>query len=741
MLFNNFICLSAASRVAKSLVVLAVLLSMTSAQRSWDGVCLDNNSFSMANFEKDTGDASHMVNGNLFDIMKRRGSKIPSAIQITIDANQGMYNNKVEYCPRSQPMPIKQNRENVPLAHYRDVCFTVKVGPNQLQSAVDIDLNQGDTAENNEQRKADLAELVEELKEFNLGNCLKDMNFFLFASYDQTLFTTAEFKYYWDNGEGKSNLKTPENVYFVREKLHGTVRDVINDKFSFMTEDKNKYFNDVIIFQMARALNMMHNMHWVHRDIKPDNFYVKKTVDAKIEVYLGEFLNALMSDTEPKPTIDSGEENPEYHVHGGPFYQAKEIKTHMASIEADIYAMGISLVELLTHDDVEDVFVEIEFKGNENKLDNFANEEVFLQDKEMQVVEMHAENELEAVDFDNMFNLDDDMFKFEDTMVNNSPIRDLDMSYENIVAVHHKDNNDRILTAVPSNNRILAGNSYGEIDNEINNDLFGVSMGGGIEGYGTINFNPLADNETKDMINEAENLSDDIILQDHIHTDLSLPSTNKLSLVIENNTIETVQKDLIKDLVTEDIFINEEFFDDRKTIDDPSVVKTAEGNKFVGAQFYLKTLITNMMSNEASDRLINSQKNSSIREKCNTLWNKHKNNSQQYLTEEKKSIMNMKDQNRQNLIKKNFQQIVQNLPSTLECVMLFAAKSIRQKKKSDKADDNYDYFGNLDVSRSISTMEHVFEIIIEDRMQSYTHETVKFDQYMNHVNRHDLLLI
>ena len=563
-----------------SRILLATLLlthTITAFHNTWDGRCLDNNSFDWTKFVKNMDDPAYEVNTKLYYSLVNRAIEIPSVLLIKIDTSQSTYNDKIDFCPRSEPMPIKQNR--FASSDARDVCFTVKVGPSQIESAFVDMYDEENMDQINQYREQNLKELVQEMKEYNFGNCLREINQYLFASYTQFIYTSAHYKFSNIDQVGvnhyeKWDIVTPENVYMVREKLPGTIMDVINNKFEFMTADDStpqskqkteatKPFHDVIIFQMARALNIIHKLGFTHRDIKPDNFYIKKTVDRKIEVYLGEFHNSLMT-TYVKPGSE------EDHVSGSPLYIPANASEHIGEQTNDLYQFGLTVEQLLSHVQVEEVFLEAH-EGLE--IHDIANNSVKVQDK--------IEEELKLIVAEHEETRNSTTKPKNTTPKNNVSltnlsfnVEQLDFSYLDMEMKVDKQSNDRlrrrrrrrILEANNQNRRLeigqreLTGKQSNIASNEellesyMTGDTFGITN---TDNLAELNYNPLANLETAEVIKKAEDeISKNDVLDNLNITTHSLPSGN-VQTITNEQAIE-VDKLMNQELTQNSVFKKEE---------------------------------------------------------------------------------------------------------------------------------------------------------------------------------------
>ena len=85
---------------------------------------------------------------------------------------------------------------------------------------------------------------------------------------------------------------------------------------------------------MARAVQHVHSKGFIHLDIKPTNFFVFKDRTVK----LGDFGKALHLDS-----IDRLVDN---DVEGDVIYMAPEIFEKQLTQKADIFSLGITLLEI-----------------------------------------------------------------------------------------------------------------------------------------------------------------------------------------------------------------------------------------------------------------------------------------------------------------------------------------------------------------------------------------------------------
>lgn len=94
--------------------------------------------------------------------------------------------------------------------------------------------------------------------------------------------------------------------------------------------------------QVAETLSRAHGMGLVHRDVKPENILVAATDSGAGEALLTDFgLARVLDETTTSRTRS--------HVFGTPHYVSPEaLKGRRAGREADVYALGVMLFELVT---------------------------------------------------------------------------------------------------------------------------------------------------------------------------------------------------------------------------------------------------------------------------------------------------------------------------------------------------------------------------------------------------------
>uniref|UniRef100_A0A158P8V5 non-specific serine/threonine protein kinase n=1 Tax=Angiostrongylus cantonensis TaxID=6313 RepID=A0A158P8V5_ANGCA len=93
-----------------------------------------------------------------------------------------------------------------------------------------------------------------------------------------------------------------------------------------------------VLFDMVKALHHMHSSGMLHMDVKPSNIFISKNSTCK----LGDF--GLAFDMNETP-IDTAEE-------GDKYYMAPEILNNSPTTAADVYSLGVSMLELATTIDV-----------------------------------------------------------------------------------------------------------------------------------------------------------------------------------------------------------------------------------------------------------------------------------------------------------------------------------------------------------------------------------------------------
>jgi serine/threonine protein kinase len=741
MFKNYFTCLS--NKANRVLLALLVTLSLASGAlsmaRTWDGKCIDNETINPDVFLASKN--PQMINGKLLEAVGHRGSIIPSMIKMSIDSTVGTYNHSVEYCPWSDPMTLAPRRNDSKLS--RDVCYIMKVGSHQIQNAFLMDVNDPNKAADNQKlREENLEEIVDEIKEFNMGHCLADMNPLLFANYEQMLFTVTEFKYSEPDFRAKYDLYTPQNFYFLREKLHGSVRDVVNKKLHFAHEE-DVTWHDVILFQMARAVNMIHLRGWVHRDIKNENYYVKKTVDKRIEVRLGEFLGARMSSTHKRVETSVDDE-----TYGGPFYIPADAKNHPDDLGNDYYALGLAMEELITHRSVEDNITQASPKVN---LATFDKSEVLVEDK----VELKMEEDFDPIFAD--LNLDniaesqniveerkeerkeeqikkdskpqDDALDFSLDSTNMFDVASLDMNFLSIVTPENNKSvgvyrnlsakrnlsDGRKLSAernLENKERVLSGGQYGDFDVT----SFNIDSGS----YGELNFDPHANKEVDKFVVDAENEITDLQVHEEfqiLNKEISLPSVD--DFILPDNVI-TFEHAVETRVVESNLNVFKEAETKR---DQPATSTTAynaqqEADKLIRSMAstkYYERFIDLRIFGNANDSEFNAAKseNKNMRglQLCYQEFNDYKNSGSKGVSSFKSAL------------------------TTTECLMVFVARSILQSDYHNKGGVNY--FNLLDPAFNMNTMNDVFDMIAEDRRKTEeaNSKMITFDQYYQLYNR------
>lgn len=710
--------------------------------RTWDRQCIDNETFSSETFLEQAN--PQRINGNLIEAAVHRGSVIPSMIKMTIDSSVGTYNHSVDYCPWSDPMPLAPRR--VPSDLSRDVCYTMKVGSHQIQNAFVMDINDPSKAQDNQRyREENLEEITEELKEFNFGNCLSDMNSLLFANYDQMLFTVNEYKYSLDDLSQKINLVTPQNFYFLREKLHGNLRNVVNKELHFAHEE-DVTWHDVILFQMARAVNMIHLRGWVHRDLKNENFYVKKTVDKRIEVRLGEFLGSRMKSTHQRIETHIDDE-----TYGGPFYIPTDAKNHPDDLGNDYYALGLAMIELITHRSVEDNITTAQPKLNLATLDH---SEVLVQDKVELEMEMTFDPILEGIDLNNIKESQNVVEQRIDERLeerievteshegkktakkNDEPdldfsldstslfdVSSIDMNFLSIVTPgqdKHVTSNYRVLESnhrnLASNERILAKNNYGEFDI----DTFSIDS----PTYGELNFDPHANKETDAFIKKSEDEMTDLMVHQEFQImdkEISLPSVD--NFVLQDNIIKFEEA-----IETKVVNSNLNVFKEEET----KPIQQATSTTGYNAQKEADALIKRMTSLNYYERFIDLRIFGSSNDP-ELAKAKQANVNMTALQLCYKEFEDYRKSGTQNL------QYFKSALTTTECLMVFIARSLLQSDNYKKG--GYNYFNLLDAGFNMNSMNDVFDMIAVDRNVSEVHASkmVSFSQYYQMYNRINLI--
>lgn len=740
MLKIHFTCsISKASSSLLTLLVLTLLTSSTvSIYRTWDSACIDNETITVEKLISNTN--NYQVNANLYDLMKRRGSVIPAMLNTKIDSRHGAYNDLYEYCPWAEPLsltPLKApGKESV-----RDVCYSVKIGQQQMDNIFNFDSNKKNNQEFlNEIHKQSIEEVVSEIREFNFGNCMADLNHLIYANFEQMLFTVYQFKFFDPETNGKYNLHTPENLFMVREKMHGTLRDFIDEDLK-IDDHPDKQVRDVMMFQMARAVNLIHLRGWVHRDIKPENFYIKKTVDKLVEVRLGEFKGAEMKSSHSVVTDDQEE------TFGGPFYIPPDAPNHPDDLGNDYYALGASMIELITNKSMEENYTQYK-KSVETKLSTHLPEIPELNKAKVTTLE-HLEVEMELKKDPILFGIDieniaqsielvkerkNEEFDFilnqsdnhVQNVVQSTNFFDVEAFTMNLATVNTPkidnltfDRRNRILESGNNsrNERILTKNnqsSYGQNDEDL--DLFSIDD----QNYNSLNYKPSMNLESKQLFQESLEISDLKVHETEfiLNPQISMESIN--SVILDKEVIKA------EHVIENSVFASQNLF----KVEETKVTEQLNGQDYV-AQKEVDQLVQRMFSLNYFERFIDLRifGNDISKYQSDPNFQQAQANN---ITALKFCLKEIQDLSNGSITAKNF------IPSTTECLMILLARSIIQSEKSDhylKMLSAYHYNGP-----EINSMQDVLKAIVNDRKSAISaQKPISFEQYIQKINQHMLI--
>uniref|UniRef100_A0A8C5EF56 Serine/threonine-protein kinase DCLK2 n=1 Tax=Gouania willdenowi TaxID=441366 RepID=A0A8C5EF56_GOUWI len=127
-------------------------------------------------------------------------------------------------------------------------------------------------------------------------------------------------------------IDTPTELFLVMELVKG------GDLFDAITSS-NKYKErdaSCMLFNLASAINYLHNLNIVHRDIKPENLLVYEHQDGSKSLKLGDFGLAVVVN------------GPLFTVCGTPTYVAPEIVAETGyGLKVDVWAAGVITYILL----------------------------------------------------------------------------------------------------------------------------------------------------------------------------------------------------------------------------------------------------------------------------------------------------------------------------------------------------------------------------------------------------------
>lgn len=712
---------------------------------TWSGACFQNDSFDVSDFSEGNG-----VPNNLLQwYAQNNGENIFSSLSLTIDNEHGMYNNLIKFCPWSMEMPLKLRlNESIPSDSTRKVCYSVKIGPNQILSSIEIDdTDLSKTAKNNQIRQENLEEVVEEYKEFNLGNCLAKTNSFLFANWDSMLYTTVEFKYFDAQSGAKINLLTPQNFYFVREHSIGTVRDVIDDNLATFRDSKN--FQDVIIFKMLRSLNIMHKLGWAHRDVKPESFYVTRTVDHSVKVRLGEFSQSTMHTKFPKnKSVNLSNED---HVFGSPSYVPKDAFSGHSAQTNDLYGIAKSILELIGHTDFESLL-------SPQNMDNLSQrsvtplekmtlaleEEAFEKKETLKNTSGMSFNKSNTIPVSMTQSLPREHISLEDldniplniSAQNHEIVESINLGHSVTIAAKLQDSFSPELSldlnfdTNPYGNsikrRILTQNNYGgnsmEVD-EMSSSLKSFQKDSQYEGM----FNNFSNGTNEALIlNVSQSIPDRDVIKNETH-ELSLPSVNfddvlnvssnskskrsvnkSLSQVIDLNIVTQVDAEFKESIANTSLFASENKPLSKGTLK----YSIVNGNSDVSAHSILVSTLKNMISENPQDRHINSSSaaNSNAYKLCNNHWKNFSKKIPQN-PNDASLIKSMNSQANQTVDSDILSKMDEDLQD-LECLMIIVAMAVDQRK------DGANYFRQLVIQQEpVENINDIMKVILADRQK------------------------
>ena len=127
-------------------------------------------------------------------------------------------------------------------------------------------------------------------------------------------------------------LETDENIIFELEEFTTDLSKYLFDNGELANE--KSLFKEVVI-SLAKALKVIHEKGVMHRDIKPNNVFMRETDDGKQEIKLGDFgCSILIKDNTSEPI-------------GTIVYCAPEIIKNVKYDEkCDLWSLGLTLFEL-----------------------------------------------------------------------------------------------------------------------------------------------------------------------------------------------------------------------------------------------------------------------------------------------------------------------------------------------------------------------------------------------------------